>query len=34
MARLDVEIGPLVAQDGEHFSPRWGYLSITGAHHS
>ena len=30
MERLDEEIGPLVEQDGEHFSPRWGYLSITG----
>lgn len=30
MARLDAVIGPLVQQDGEHFSKRWGYLSITG----
>jgi hypothetical protein len=30
MTRLDEVIGPLVQQDGEHFSKRWGYLSITG----
>lgn len=31
MTRLDDDIGPLIEQDGEHFSARWGYLSITGA---
>jgi hypothetical protein len=30
MRRLDEDIGPLIARDGEHFSKRWGYLSITG----
>ena len=31
MSRLDEDIGPLIEQDGEHYSKRWGYLSITGA---
>ena len=32
LSALDRAISPLVARDGEHFSPRWGYLSITGVH--
>ena len=27
MEQLDARIGPLLAQDGEHFNKRWGYLS-------
>ena len=31
MSRLDEDIGPLVAHDGDGFSHRWGFMSIAGA---
>ena len=30
MDRLDQVITPMVLQDGDTFSHRWGYLSIAG----
>nr|KAJ0201650.1 hypothetical protein LSAT_V11C600342330 [Lactuca sativa] len=30
MQRLDEKIAPMLEQDGEHFSKRWGYLSRAG----